>query len=351
VLNEDQPSARNLPPISVVICCHNSAARLPETLRHLALQRIPPGLSWEILVIDNGSTDNTSSVIDAFASEHPDLRVRVVGEPRLGQAVARQRGIVEAANEIILFVDDDNWLAAEYVAVVAETMERHPEIGGLGGMSLARCEGPEPEWLSKYQGWYAVTGNSEDAETLNEVNFLWTAGAAFRRRALDRANGLGLPLLVAGRRGDTLDGGEDHELCHLVRLSGQRLYRHAGMKFDHYLPARRLTWAYLRRLLYASGTVSVKLDAYRHGYSRQRSMWPGWMLRSWSAQFFNVCWRLLRHPIILWRSKRQLLEGDDRVLQMEAYRGRLAALWSCRRMYRKMVNVAIINPRLVENPD
>jgi glycosyltransferase involved in cell wall biosynthesis len=334
LMTEIQPQV--LPSISMVLCCHNSIARLPETFRHLSEQRVPAGLTWEILVIDNASTDGTPELVHEFSTQHPQLAVRLVIEPQLGQGYARQRGIAEAAHDVILFVDDDNWLAADYLGILAETLRQHRQISALGGTSSAYCEGPEPAWLEKYQGWYALTGARPERESLTEEKFLWTAGAAFRREALNRVNTLGLPLLMSGRRGATLDGGEDVELCNLVQLAGGKLYRHSGMHFQHYLPARRLTWDYLRRLYYAAGLVSVKLDVYRNGYTR-RSAWPAWLVGSWSAQVANVCFRLLLHPVVLARSKRHSLEGDERVLNLERYRGRLDALWSHRRGYRKMI--------------
>jgi glycosyltransferase involved in cell wall biosynthesis len=336
-MSETHPQSGDLfPTISIVLCCHNSAERLPETLRHLSEQRAPAGLKWEILVIDNASTDETPKLVEEFSNRNSQLAVRLVNEPRLGAGHARQRGISAAEHDVILFVDDDNWLAADYLSILSETLRQHPEISGLGGSSSACCDGPAPAWLERYQGWYALTGVHADRESVKEEKFLWTAGAAFRREAIHRANALGLPLLVSGRRGDTLDGGEDEELCHLVRLAGGKLFRHSGMHFKHYLPARRLTWEYLRRLHYAAGLVSVKLDVYRNGYTRT-SRWPTWVVSSWSAQMANVCLRILSHPVTLFRSKRSPLEGEDTVLNLEAYRGRLAALWSHRHSYRRMI--------------
>jgi glycosyltransferase involved in cell wall biosynthesis len=332
-MSEIQPQ---LPSISIILCCHNSVARLPATLGHISELRVPAGLVWEILVIDNASTDDTPKLVHEFADRNPRLPVRLVIESRLGAAFARQRGMSEAALEVILFVDDDNWLAEDYLAILAETLRQHPEIAALGGTSSACCEGPEPAWLDRYRGWYALTGVPENRESLTEEKFLWTAGAAFRRAAIDRVNTQGLPMLLSGRRGDALDAGEDVELCHLVQLAGGKLYRHSGMHFQHYLPARRLTWEYLRRLYYAAGLVSVKLDVYRNGYTR-RSAWPTWLVGSWSAQMANVGLKLLRHPLILARWKRHALEGNDKVLNIERYRGRLDALWAHRRSYRKMI--------------
>ncbi len=330
-----QPAGDVLPSISVVLCCHNSAERLPETLRHLSEQRVPDGLTWEILVIDNASTDDTPQLVHEFSEHNSQLTVRLVRESRLGQAYARERGVSEAVYDTLLFVDDDNWLASDYLSIVAETLRKHPEIAALGGTSTGCCEGQEPAWLEKYQGWYALTGLPKNRESLTEEEFLWGAGVAFRRSALDRANSLGLTPLLSGRSGKALDAGEDVELCRLVRLAGGRLFRHSGMHFTHYLPARRLTWEYLGRLFYAAGRVSVKLDAYR--LNEETLAWPRWMVQSGWIQICFACFQTMRYGFGLWWADARALEGNDRVLKREIYRGRLAALWEYRRDYESMI--------------
>jgi glycosyltransferase involved in cell wall biosynthesis len=322
----------SLPSISVVLCCHNSAKRLPETLGHLEAQEIPKGLEWEILAVDNASSDGTAKLIAEFAREHPHLTVRVVNEPQLGTIYARQRGMAEARCETVLFVDDDNWLDPNYLRLVAETLRKNPEISALGGMSTAQCEGSEPAWLARYQGWYAVNGPADAQPVLREEPFLWTAGAAYRRETFDRIRSL--PFLVSGRRGNTLDAGEDVELSELIKLAGGKMYRHTGLHFRHYLPAGRLSWDYLRRLCYAAGAVSVKLDAYRLLVAR--SIWPRQILRSWWAQISNVCLQIIRYRLMVWQPFQSATQRDDRLLRLVTYRGRLSALWSYRQEYREM---------------
>lgn len=331
---EASQAARRFPSVSVVICCHNSAVRLPETLRHLAEQQTCGELTWEILVVDNASSDETIKVVKEFSAQHPRLALRVINEPQLGTAYARQRGVAEARHEIILFVDDDNWLASDYLNVLVEVMENHPEIAALGGMSTAQCDVPVPNWLTKYQGWYAVTGAPMERSSLTDEGFLWTAGTAFRRAALDRVRNSALPL-VSGRRGESLDAGEDEELSHLIRLYGGRLCRYSGLHFRHYLPAKRLTWDYLRRLHYGGGVVSVKLDLYR--FDSESSRWPKWILQSWLAQVCNVCLQILRYRFLVGLAGKRPVEGNDHVLRLDLYRGRFRALWLERHSYRKML--------------
>ena len=70
--------------VSVVICCHNSAKRLPETLAHLAAQDVPVGTPWEVIVVDNCSTDGTSEVASRTWASRMTVPLRVVREERAG---------------------------------------------------------------------------------------------------------------------------------------------------------------------------------------------------------------------------------------------------------------------------
>src|SRR5687767_957073 len=112
--------------LSVVVCCHNGADRLPETLAHLAAQD-DPGRPWELIVVDNASDDATATVAAANWPRGP-APLRVVSEPRLGLAYARLRGLMAAQYTLIAYIDDDNWLDADWLRHAITTMEAHPEV-------------------------------------------------------------------------------------------------------------------------------------------------------------------------------------------------------------------------------
>ena len=83
--------------VSIIICCHNGAERLPETIRHIARQRVPAHIPWELLIIDNGSTDDTALVARKEWQKHRvDTYIRIVRESTLGLSYARARGFREA---------------------------------------------------------------------------------------------------------------------------------------------------------------------------------------------------------------------------------------------------------------
>src|SRR5687768_12492925 len=102
------------PDISVVVCTYNRAALLPQALRSLFAQKIE-NLDYEIVVVDNNSSDDTPAAVESLKSESP-VPLRYVRESRQGNAYARNAGVEQAAGSIIAYLDDDciadeNWVA------------------------------------------------------------------------------------------------------------------------------------------------------------------------------------------------------------------------------------------------
>src|SRR5689334_8418509 len=162
--------------VSVIICCHNSARRLPETLAHLVAQDVPINTPWEVIVVDNCSTDGTGEAASRIWASRA-VPLRVVKEERPGLSHARRRGFDEARYGIISYVDDDNWLESSWVRVAAELMEKHSNIGACGGQSEAVCEVPAPAWFNGLEGSYAVGHQAPKAGDVAWMRgFLWGAG-------------------------------------------------------------------------------------------------------------------------------------------------------------------------------
>ena len=117
--------------ISIIICCYNGASRITDALKHLSKQKVN-GIAWEILPVDNASTDNTEKVATKFWSTvgvKPMLRI--IHESKPGLSFARERGIQEAKFDIIIFCDDDNWLCDTYVQTAHRIIGQRIQISGL----------------------------------------------------------------------------------------------------------------------------------------------------------------------------------------------------------------------------
>lgn len=316
--------------VTIVICCHNSAGRLPPTLTHLAAQRVPTGIPWEVLVVDNASTDGTAqTAIDHWPHDAP-APLRVVREPQLGLSHARRRGLLDARYEIVSFVDDDNWVCPEWVQTLVEVMGERADVGACGGFSEAECEVSPPAWFARHAANYAVGPQGpEPGDITGSRGFLWGVGFTLRQSAWRQLVDNGFRPLSVDRRGKALTSGGDSELSYALRLGGWRLWYEPRLYARHFLPAERLTWAYLRRLFRGFGMAHIELEPYRLALnpspaSRQQR-WQ-WRLLAELNRLAGLCAKqalTLHYPG----------EGDDRALQFELAVGRIVKLLRVREAY------------------
>lgn len=118
------------PELSIVIPARNEAATIVRALDSVLAQAWPVE-RLEVIVVDNGSSDGTAAVARRFAQQHPELRLRVVREPRPGVSRARNRGARLARGRVLLFLDADSRLSPTMVASVLAHLHR-----GAAAMSL-----------------------------------------------------------------------------------------------------------------------------------------------------------------------------------------------------------------------
>ena len=116
--------------ISLLVCTRNRATRLPSFLERISLLQEPPG-GWELILVDNGSTDETAARIEAFAAG-VSFPVRYVRAPVPGLGRARNVGLAHAQGRIIAFTDDDCYPRPDYLRVLVEIFEEH-RVGFIGG--------------------------------------------------------------------------------------------------------------------------------------------------------------------------------------------------------------------------
>ncbi|MEO1391069.1 MAG: glycosyltransferase [Cyanobacteria bacterium J06634_6] len=334
--------------VSIIICCHNSAKELPQTLAHLAAQTIDSGVDWEVIVIDNASSDDTAKVATSLWPEDAIAPLRIVLEPKLGIINARYRGIAEARYEILSFIDDDNWVCPTWVQTISDIMSQHPEIGACGGKNTPKFEGEKPWWFDLSGKSYAV--GSQGPESGGDVT--WTkarllgAGLSIRKTAVEQLVDTGFRSLLVGCTGKALNRGEDTELCFALVLAGWHLWYEPRLQLTHFLTADRLHWQYLRRLRRGGGRATLGFDPYRlalEACEQEHSISFWWNSqptisqqsdrRIWRQQLFSALRDLLRHPLTLVSSLVQPMEGDVRALKTEIRIGRFLELLQSRQTY------------------
>jgi glycosyltransferase involved in cell wall biosynthesis len=121
------------------------------SVSYLRRQEVSPSFPWEVIVVDNASTDGTPDVArQSWPNDMPAL-LRMVHEPRPGLSHARNRGFSEAKYEIVSFIDDDNWVCPNWIQLVSGIMSRYPNMGACGGYTEAVCESTPPCWFESYK--------------------------------------------------------------------------------------------------------------------------------------------------------------------------------------------------------
>jgi glycosyltransferase involved in cell wall biosynthesis len=250
------------PGISIVICAYNAAKRLPETIRHLALQLVRPGICWEVIVIDNGSTDGTAGVSktewEKYGAPVP-LIIEYLEKPGLNGA--RELGISIAKYEYVILCDDDNWLNPSYVEIAYGVMNGNSKIGVLGGHGRLVYESDPPLWLSESRLFAA--GSQAPVTGKVASNRVYGAGCVLRKSAYMKLRAGGYGMILPDRTGAQLLSGGDHELCYLLALSNYDIWYDDRLTFDHFIQSDRMTWAYNLRYIRESSYCFEVLEAYR----------------------------------------------------------------------------------------
>jgi glycosyltransferase involved in cell wall biosynthesis len=192
--------------ISVVITTFNRSDMLPAALESV-LERQCGETRYEVIVVDNNSTDRTRDVIEGFMARNGNLRC--IFEPRQGVSHGRNAGIAHARAPIIAFFDDDIRVASNWIANIKRAFDEHPDIDFLGGKILPRWITSPPPWLTREHWWPLALldyGDQPVYVTADNPLCLPTANASFRREVFERV----------GVFSPDFSRGEDHEL--LLRL-------------------------------------------------------------------------------------------------------------------------------------
>jgi glycosyltransferase involved in cell wall biosynthesis len=249
--------------VSVIICCYNSSTRIVPTLEHLLKQKVPEQILWEVIVVNNASTDNTVEVVKkTWNGNNFQTPLYIVDQPIPGLSFAREKGIEKAGYEYLLFCDDDNWLDENYISNVFKILKENEQIGALGGLGFPYFETKPSNSILKYAGTYAT--GTQGAGT-GEVGYpqVYGAGCTYRKSAIINLFQSGFKPQLTGRNGNALLCGEDHELCYALFLSGYKIWYSDKLTFFHFIPNSRISVDYVKRNLLGFAHSSFVLSIYK----------------------------------------------------------------------------------------
>ena len=249
------------PTVSIAVPIYNGAARLPALFAHLDRLEGSPGLSWEIIAIDNNSTDGTGDWLRSREELHgrlePDRPSLVYAvEPRQGAAWARLRAMAIARGDWVFFLDDDNWPEPDWLRRAWEFVQDRPRLAAVGGKVCGNYGSHHgghhggvtlPPQFDRVEGFWAVRTYErfgDRAARFNPALLQLPPAAALmvRRRAWldcvpDRP---GLTGKVPGR----LVQGDDYEPLLYLARSGWEIWFCPALVTHHQIGAGRLTLPY-----------------------------------------------------------------------------------------------------------
>lgn len=249
--------------LSIIICCYNSAIKIPITLEYLSKQHLPENFPIELIIIDNKCTDNTILVSkETWANLKTVFPLRIIYEARAGNGYARRCGLDNAKYEYVLFVDDDNYLEPNYIKKVIQILNTKPEVAACGGLAVLPYSNNYniPFWWNDFKHAFAI---GPQGKKEGYVGYLVTAGMGLRKSVYDKIKELSYDFILSGRKGtQILTGGEDAELCYAFRLLGYKIYYSPELKYQHAIGDTRLNEAYLIKMYEGNGLIVSYLHAY-----------------------------------------------------------------------------------------
>jgi glucosyl-dolichyl phosphate glucuronosyltransferase len=244
---------------TVLICTYNRAAYLARTLDSLATMPANPGFTWDLLVVDNNSNDETREVVTSRIARFP-VPLRYLFEKRQGKSNALNTGMSAAQAEVIVFTDDDVEVGPDWIGAAVRPLLEHRDIAYTGGPVRPIWGGPRPAWLDEtgnLGGTIAVKDHGSRAFVFeDERKTPLGVNMAVRRSLIERIGGFRPDL---GRNGKALLGQEQAEFFYRSRQAGARGLYVPGMVLDHVVPASRLTRAYFRRWWYWKGVSHARV--------------------------------------------------------------------------------------------
>jgi len=238
--------------ISVVICTRNRAGLLARALESVCRQTLDAS-RYEVVVVDNGSSDDTPGVVARFAAGHAN--VRGVTEPRTGLSHARNRGWKEARGEYVGFLDDDGTASPEWLAVAREIIgEIRPSA--FGGPYYASYASSKPRW---WKDVYRSFRPGDEARPLRPGEHLSGGNLFLRKDILAAAGGFDPGLGMAGNR---ISMGEETRLLKEIRLRcpDALIYYDPRLYIHHLVHPAKMKWRWLFRYWFAGGRDSWRVS-------------------------------------------------------------------------------------------
>lgn len=251
-------SMSSSPEVSVIVCTRNRSRLLADACATM-LEMEAPNLDWELLIVDNDSTDDTLQLAKGVEKANPE-RVRVMVEKEVGLSATRNAGIRAARGRILAFLDDDAFPAKDWVSGIAEALAR-PQVLCAGGPVEPLFQGELPDWLDdRFLPYLTVWDKGPEILPLTYNEYPRGANIAYRAEAFERFGPFSPHL---GRKGRSLTSCEEIEHCLRIERGGGQIVYTPAARVRHWVDASRITPEWMVNRFAAQGR-SEAIIHYQH---------------------------------------------------------------------------------------
>ena len=232
--------------LSIIVCTYNRDKYLYGALRCIAENGFPTE-AYEIILVNNMSTDNTEAECQKFEHDYPNVNFRYFVETNQGLSYARNRGIKESQGDTLLFLDDDSYIQNDYLINLQKQLDTYPDADAFGGKIDPVFEsGEAPKWLSKWNySWVSAIDMGDKVCQFKGKAFPIGANMGIKKAMLEKAGAFNPQL---GRSKKNLMGGEEKDLFERILQQGGSIYYFPDVLIHHVIPPSRTTKDYVKRL-------------------------------------------------------------------------------------------------------
>jgi glycosyltransferase involved in cell wall biosynthesis len=252
--------------LSIIICSYNRASYIEAAFDSLYNQS--SGLdSFETIIIDNNSTDNTADVFEKWRANHSNGSFTYLTESKQGASFARNTGAANAKGQWLCFMDDDAIANSNYVENIIKHIETKPDAVGFGGRIIPKYIPAEPKWMSYYVS--SLVGNFDYAPiacAFEHGKYPLESNMIVRKDIYDAIGGFNTEL--PGVVGTLRIGGEGKELFYKILALGHSIYYDPSICVQHVVEVKKLTSEYMYRVASGIGrgektrTLNISTWAY-----------------------------------------------------------------------------------------
>lgn len=283
--------------VSVVICAYNSVSKIEKTLWHLAKQKTDAELNWEVILVDNASTDETAAYAKrTWINYQVTIPLAIIVENKPGLSFARHAGITKAKYDFVLLCDDDNHLNENYLQQGYQLLIENNRVAALGGKGNVVSNVAIPNWFERYKYNYACYSQGNDHVKIDkQIESLYGAGLFIKKKIYIELFEQNFKHILSDRIGKKLISGGDTELTFALRLKGYELAYSSLLQFNHFMPANRLTEKYLFELIKSQAYSAAQLRVYDFLFKKSSPTVLHWIKDCIYQTFYFIvaCYRLI----------------------------------------------------------